>query len=354
MINMKALIVILAYSVVLLSFNSESIAQKVLSESETNWVLEAKAEMEKALNDPSLSDQQRLEMVEHSTRVLKEYGQPPAFPEDDIPLKKQIDEKFEYYKTQISELSNWSLNLEYQSLEQKNKLINSMQISVAEEQIKFLIPGVTPIQLSKDVVNSVFDWNITDGINEGARGDAKGLVERFKKLAETKELIKKINLLVENQKDSLRKVYDEKEKYDLLDKKLREKYEYARASTITQKGYEGAKLAGSGNSQTSSQHKINVLVGTWKFGYEQTGYFYWTFNNDGTWKFEDKMNDGEKPLTGKYSLAGNMLRLTGPKSQCEDVEGIYTVEIDPEEFRFKSIKDPCMSRRFTLSHVWGK
>jgi hypothetical protein len=66
------------------------------------------------------------------------------------------------------------------------------------------------------------------------------------------------------------------------------------------------------------------------------------------------MNDGEKPLTGKYSLAGNMLKLTGPKSQCEDVEGIYTIEIDPEEFNFKNIKDPCMSRRFTLRHVWKK
>ena len=335
----------------LVAFNSFS--QKVLNETETNWVLEAKAEMEKALSDPSLSEQQRLEMVEHSTRVLKEYGQPSEFPDDAIPLKKQTDAEFEQIKTNITELSNWSLELEFQTLEQKNKIINSMQISVVEEQIKFLIPGVTPIQLSKDVVNTVFDWNITDGANQGAMGDAKGLASRFKQLAESKELIKKINQLIENQKEELREVYEEKQLYDELDEKLRKQYEYTQASTITQRGYEGAQLAGSSNSSNSG-FKANVLVGTWKFGYEQTGYFYWTFNNDGTWKFEDKMNDGEEPLTGKYSLAGNTLKLTGPKSQCEDVEGTYTVEIDPEEFRIRNVSDPCMSRRFTLSHVWKK
>jgi len=327
--------------------------QKVLNESETRWVLEAQAEMEKALTDPALTDEQRLEMVEHSAKVLKEYGQPSAFPEDAIPLKKQTDARFEQHKTNITELSNWSLNLEFQTLEQKNKIINSMQISVVEEQIKFLIPGVTPIQLSKDVVNTVFDWNITDGVNQGAMDDAKGLAARFKQLAESKELIKRINLLVESQKDSLRKVYEEKEKYDELDEKLRQKHEYAEASTITHRGYEGAKLAGNPGSG-SGGFKSNVLVGTWKFGYEQTGYFYWTFNNNGTWSFEDKMNDGEQPLTGKYSLAGNTLRLTGPKNQCEDVEGTYTISIDPEEFSFGDIKDPCMSRQFTLRHVWKK
>ncbi len=335
----------------LLAFNSFS--QKVLNETETNWVLEAKAEMEKAVSDPTLTEQQRLEMVEHSTRVLKEYGQPSEFPDDAIPLKKQTNAEFEQIKTNISELSNWSLELEFQTLEQKNKIINSMQISVVEEQIKFLIPGVTPIQLSKDVVNTVFDWNITDGANQGAMGDAKGLASRFKQLAESKELIKKINQLIENQKEELREVYEEKQLYDELDAKLRKQYEYTQASTITQRGYEGAQLAGSPSSSNSG-FKANVLVGTWKFGYEQTGYFYWTFNNDGSWKFEDKMNDGQEPLTGKYSLAGNMLKLIGPKSQCEDVEGTYTVEIDPEEFSIRNVSDPCMSRRFTLSHVWKK
>jgi hypothetical protein len=334
-------------------FAANTFAQKMLNESETQWVLEAKAEMEKALNNPDLSEQQRMEMVEHSTRVLKEYGQPPAFPDDAIPLKKHTDARFEQLKTNISELSDWSLNLEFQTLEQKNKIINSMQISVVEEQIKFLIPGVTPIQLSKDVVNTVFDWNITDGVNQGAMGDAKGLAARFKQLAESKELIKKINQLTEKQKEELKGVYAEKQKYDELDGKLRKKYEYTEASTRTQRGYEGAQLAGSSNTKNTG-FKANVLVGTWRFGYEQTGYFYWTFYNDGTWKFEDKMNDGEKPLTGKYSLVGNRLNLIGPKSQCEEVEGTYNIKIDPEEFRIKALQDPCMSRRFTLSHLWKK
>lgn len=339
--------------VMFMVFSAKMQAQKVLTETETRWVKEAQAEMEKALNDPDLTDQQRMEMVEHSTRVLKEYGQPPAFPDDAIPLKKQTDAEFEQYKTNISELSKWSLDLEFQTLEQKNKIINSMQISVVEEQIKFLIPGVTPIQLSKDVVNTVFDWNITDGVNQGAMGDAKGLAARFKQLAESKELIKKINQLIENQKEELREVYEEKQKYDELDAKLRKQHEYTQASTITQRGYEGAQLSGANNSENTG-FKANVLVGTWRFGYERTGYFYWTFYNDGTWKFEDKMNDGEEPLTGKYVLMGNRINLTGPKSQCEDVEGSYSIEIDPEEFRIKAIQDPCMSRRFTLSHLWKK
>jgi hypothetical protein len=350
---MKIKIVLLSIFILGIFISINSQAQKTLSELETRWVLEAKAEMEKALNDPGLTDQQRLEMVEHSTRVLKEYGQDPAFPDDAIPLKKQTDARFDQLKTNITELSNWSLNLEFQTLEQKDKIINSLQISVVEEQIKFLIPGVTPIQLSKDVVNSVFDWNITDGFNQGAHGDAKGLAARFKQLAESKELIKKINLLVETQKDSLRKVFVEKEKYDQLDEKLRKQYEFTQASTITQRGYEGAKLFGETNN-SSGGFKANVLVGTWRFGFEKTGYFYWTFKNDGTWVFEDKMNDGEEPLTGKYSLAGDVLKLSGPKSQCENVEGSYNVIIDPEEFRIRAIQDPCMSRKFTLSHVWKK
>ena len=353
MIKTSSRLILIALLFVLFCTTQKLQAQKILNESETRWVLEAKAEMEKALNDPTLTDQQRMEMVEHSARVLKEYGQPPAFPDDAIPLKKQTDARFEQLKTNVSELSDWSLNLEFQTLEQKNKIINSMQISVVEEQIKFLIPGVTPIQLSKDVVNTVFDWNITDGVNQGAMGDAKGLAARFKQLAESKELIKKINQLVEQQKEELREVYEEKQKYDELDEKMRKQYEYTQASTITQRGYEGAQFAGFSNANNTG-FKANVLVGTWRFGFERTGYFYWTFYNDGTWKFEDKMNDGDEPLTGKYVLMGNRINLTGPKSQCEDVEGSYSIDIEPEEFRIRAIQDPCMSRKFTLSHVWKK
>lgn len=349
---MKQLTITLIFITSFLLFSTTSYAQKVLSEFETSMVEEAKANLNKALSDPALSESERLKLVEQSAVKLKEYGQPNVYPQGEIPLKQMMDDNFEQCKDQIVELSNWSLNLEHQTLEQKLKLINTLQISVAEEQIKMLIPGSTPVSLSKDVINSVFDWNIVDGANGGQKGDAQGLANRFKQLAQSKELIKRINLLVEDQKRSLALIDKDRDQLEPLEAKLRQKYNNAEASTFTRRGYEGAVLAGSGNSQ--SQFKRNVLVGTWKFGYEQTGYFYWTFNNDGTWKFEDKMNDGEKPLTGKYSLSGNTLKLTGPKNQCEDVEGIYTVDIEPEEFSFKNIKDPCMSRRFTLSHVWKK
>jgi hypothetical protein len=351
-INMKHLTLLLSFTLSMLFLNTVCYAQKVLSESETAMIEEAKANLNKALTNPALSESDRLKLVEQSAVKLKEYGQPNAYPQGETPLRQMMDENFEQCKDEIAELSNWSLNLEHQTLEQKIKLINTLQISVAEEQIKMLIPGSTPVSLSKDVINSVFDWNIVEGTNGGQRGDTQGLANRFKQLAQSKELIKKINLLVEEKKRSLALIDKDRDQLELLEVKLRQKYNNAEATTFTRRGYEGAVLAGSGNSQ--SQFKRNVLVGTWRFGYEQTGYFYWTFNNDGTWKFEDKMNDGEEPLTGKYSLAGNTLKLTGPKSQCEDVEGVYTVEIEPEEFSFKDIKDPCMSRRFTLSHVWKK
>lgn len=327
-------------------------AQKVLSEQETAMIEEAKANLNKALSDPEMSETERIKLVEQSAVKLKEYGQPEAFPQGEIPLRKMMDDNFEQCKDQIVELSNWSLNLEHQTLDQKLKLINTLQISVAENQIKMLIPGSTPVSLSQDVINSVFDWNIVEGTNGGQRGDAKGLAQRFKQLAQAKELVKKINLLIEDQKRTLPLIDKDRKQAKLMEAKLRQKYNNAAASAFTRKGYEGAIFAGSGNSNT--QFKKNALVGTWRFGYKQTGYFYWTFNNDGTWKFEDKMNKDESILTGKYSLSGNTLKLTGPKSQCEDVEGIYTIELDPEEFNFKNIKDACMSRRFTLSHAWKK
>ncbi len=329
-------------------------AQKMLNETETRYVNQAKTELEKALSDPALTDAQRIQMVEHSAKVLKEYGQDPEFPEGDIPLKKWIDEKFENNKKQITELSDWSLNLEFQSLEQKNKLINTIQISVAEEQIKMLIPGVTPVSLSKDVINSVFDWNIVEGFNTGQKGDTQGLVKRFKQLAETKELIKRLNLLIEIQKDTLRKVYTEKEQIDILEAKLRQQYEYGEASTRTMNGYKGAQLFSASVTEPEQSFKANALVGTWKFGYDRTGYFYWTFYNDGSWKFEDKMNEGENTISGKYSVFGNTLKLYGPKNECAEAEGTFPFVIEDGDLRFKKIQDPCMSRRFTLNHVWKK
>ncbi len=352
--KLKHLVTILVILSGILLFNKQVFGQKMLNESETTWVKEAHANLEKALSDPDMSEQERMEMVERSAKTLKEYGQPPAFPEGDIALKIRVDNEFENYKTQIAELSAWSLNLEFQSLEQKNKLINTIQISVVEEQVKLLIPGVTPVQLSKDVVNTVFDWNMVEGFNGGQRADTKGLANRFKQLAERNELIKRLNVLIETQKDTLRKVYTKQQQIEILQDKLRQKYGYGEASTNTFRGYEGAELYSASVSEPANTYKANILVGTWKFGYDRTGYFYWTFYNDGTWKFEDKMNDGEKPLTGNYSVFGNTLKLYGPKSECADVEGVFPFVLEDGDLRFKKIQDPCMSRRFTLNHVWKK
>ena len=109
--------------------------------------------MHLALSDPSLSESERLDIIKKSAKTLKEYGQDAEWPDGELPLKKLMDENFEQCKEQMSEMSAWTLHLENESLEQKMKLINAIQIEVVEDQIKMLIPGSTPIQLSSDVIS---------------------------------------------------------------------------------------------------------------------------------------------------------------------------------------------------------
>ena len=51
-------------------------AQKILSEHETQWVLEARGELEQALSDPEMEESERIRLIERSAKTLKEYGQP--------------------------------------------------------------------------------------------------------------------------------------------------------------------------------------------------------------------------------------------------------------------------------------
>lgn len=342
--------------------SSEIFAQKILSETETAWVEEAKAELNRALTDPAMSEAERLRIVERSAKTLKEYGQEPAFPQGKIPLAEMMDDNFNQCVGEIAELNDWHLNLQNKALSDKMKLINTIQIEVIEEQVQLLIPGSTPVQLTKDLVNTVFDWDIAEGFNGGKRGDAQSLKERFKKLAESNEFDKRLKILIDDHKESLRLINQDRTQLKFLDAKLRQKYKYGEATTRTFGGYEGAQLSGSSNSSntnTSSNssnpvYKSNVLVGSWKFGFKQTGFFYLIFNNDGSYVFEDKMNEGSEPRKGRYSVNGNVLILIGTKEGCENISGRYPFKIYDDQLSFGNIEDKCLERELTLNHNWEK
>ncbi|MDD4148439.1 MAG: lipocalin family protein [Bacteroidales bacterium] len=323
-------------------------AQKELNKTETKWVLEAKSQLVSALTDPDMSDSERLRIVQRSAVTLKEYGQPSILPKGDIPLQKFMDAQFEQCKNEIVEMSAWSLNLEHKTFDQKMKLINTMQIEVIENQIQVLIPGSTPVQLTSDAISSVFGINIVSGVSGGKRQDARDLANRFKELAKSKELVKYINILVENHRESLRLIDEDR---DLLRKKVmlwKRAYINAYNGAHTMKGYQGAILA-----QDKPVTQSNSIEGTWKFGYKETGYFYWTFKSNGEFVFEDKMNDGDTE-TGKYSVQGKTLKLIGPERECGKTEGIYHFVISGNDMEFSKIEDACSSRKYTLDHLWER
>lgn len=354
---MKKIVFLILALVGLVFANYTSNAQKVLSEQETQWVLEAQGELEQALSDPGMDETERLRLIERSAKTLKEYGQPWAYPEGDIPLQELMENNYEQCKDNIKEWSDYNLKMQHQTLDQKIKIINQLQVEVGERQLQILIPGGNAaVSLSMEFVNTFFDVNIVDGFTNGKIGNARDLKNRFIELAKQKKLGYHIDQMIKDDKTSLIKLDKDRKIIRLKENKWESIYRNATSSTFTREGYEGAVLNSPYAAQTSTQQKgvihTNILVGTWRFGFEQTGYFYWTFKNNGSWTFEDKMNDGEKPLNGKYTVFGNTLKLVGPDSECGDVEATFPFVIEDGELRFKSIQDPCMSRKFTLNHVW--
>lgn len=356
---MKQIVFLILIAAGLLLIHVNSAAQKVLSEHETQLVLEAQGELEQALSDPGIEENERIRLIERSAKTLKEYGQPWAYPKGNIPLQDLMNNNFEQCKNNIKEWSDYSLKMEHKTLDQKIQMINLLQAEVGERQLQILIPGGNAaVSLSMEFVNTFFDVNIVDGFNNGQMGDARDLKNRFIELAKQKKLGHQIEQMIKDDKTSLIELDKDRKRIRIMENKWESIYRNATTSTFTIKGYEGAQLNNSHASQTSAAQKgviqTNILVGTWRFGYDQTGYFYWTFKNDGSWIFEDKMNEGNNPLKGKYSVFGNTLKLIGPESECAKFEGIFPFVIEDGELRFKNIQDGCMSRQFTLNHVWKK
>ena len=337
----------------LLCLNFAGYAQRSLTETETQWINEAKENLKAALSDISMPENERLETIRKSAKTLKEYGQESEWPEGEIPLEKLMNENFDQCKDQITEMSAWTLHLENQSLDQKLRLINAIQIEVVEDQVQMLVPGSTPVQLSGDVISTVFGVNIVEGIHGGKRQDAQDLTNRFMELAKTNKLVNHINILIKHDKESLRMI--DKDRKELAEQipAWEKAYADAEAGTFTMKGYEGAVPANNQNESNSHSSNPNSITGTWKFGYEQTGYFIWTFKSNGEFTFEDRMNGGDVE-TGKYTVMGNMLKISGPKHICESVEGNYYFRIEDGDLEFTKIEDECIQRQFTLRHIWSK
>jgi len=356
---MKQLIFLFLITFVFFLFTGKTYAQKILSEQETQWVLEAQGELKQAISDPDMDESERIRMIERSAKTLKEYGQPWAYPKGIIPLQELMDNNYTQCQTNIKEWSDFSLKMTHKSLEEKLQIINQLQVEVGERQLQMLIPGGNAaVSLSMEFVNTFFDVNIVDGFTNGQAGNARDLKNRLMELVKRKQLFDRVDQMIKDDKTSLLELDKDRKLIRILENKWESIYRNATASTFTIEGYEGALLNGAYASQTSAEKKgeikTNIMVGTWRFGYEQTGYFYWSFYNDNTWKFVDKMNEGEQTQTGKYSVSGNTLRLIGPKGECGDVEGIFPFVIEEGELRFKRIADTCLSRKFTLNHVWKK
>jgi hypothetical protein len=261
-----------------------------------------------------------------------------------------MNDNFDQCKSQISELSAWTLELEKQTLDQKLEIINDIQIDVAEEQIQMLIPGSSTVQLSSDVVNTVFGVNIVEGMHGGKSSDAAKLTSKFQELAKTNKLINHINQLIEHDKESMSMIAKDRQELETKIPSWEKAYKDAEAGTFVLKGYEGAIVA---PSQGSNGVNSNTIEGTWKFGFDKIGYFTWTFGADGEFTFQDGMNGGE-PEKGKYTVQGNILNISGPARVCRGTEAKYTFIIESNSLRFTKIEDKCTERYMTLNHVWNR
>lgn len=300
-------------------------AQKVLSEHENAIIEEAYIELQEAISNPDLPQSERLRLVERSAKTLKEYGQPPAFPEGDIPLKRMMDYQYKQGRKQFEDANDLKMLLSNKLLDQQLKLINTMQIEVAEEQIKLMIPGLpAPYELSKELVSTVFKWDIVEGFNKGTYGDAQSLVRRFKQLAETKMLVKELDNLYGSQLMSANKLNRDLKMVDQLEAQLRKKYELAEASTRTLAGFEGASAK---DGRTKELPKANAylldpsLFGTWLHTDNRKKQSGWQFNSDG---IAIQYIRSEKIPGWTWEVRGGMLFIIGGNNKSEDYN--YKIE----------------------------
>ena len=306
-------------------WNSKVFAQKVLSEHETQIVLEAQDELQKAISDPEMEQAERMRLVERSAKTLKEYGQPSGFPSGNIPLKELMQENFNTATKQYNDANILRQEINSKQLDAKMKFINALQIEVVDEQVKFLIPGKAPVELSKDLVGTVFSWNIAEGFNQGKVDDAKTLVELFKKSAQANKLSGQLDELFKDHQFTVNNIHRDLKMIDPLEAQLRKKYELATASTFTIKGYEGALLYGNNSNSasatgTTATPGVNLqldptLFGTWLHTDDNRKQSGWQFNSNGT---AVQFVRSERITGWTWEVKGGMLYIIGGNGKSED------------------------------------
>ena len=252
--------IILATYVLISQPSTLIIGQIMLDEHKTQEILQAQANLDRAYSDPGLIENERLKMIRNSAIKLKEYGQPPMPLADVSPLRKLMELNYKQKQKEAIEANNLIGELNLGLLKNKTKFINNLQIDVTGEQIKFLIPGVTPVDMSSDVVSTLFQWNIADGAHGGQRASAKSLKTKILELVSEKDSLNRVELQRQYKFKSLEKLDKDRKALDQLEDKMRKAYENSERSTNTRQGYENARLY---EGETLS---INPrIVGTWTF-----------------------------------------------------------------------------------------
>ncbi|MDO9258210.1 MAG: hypothetical protein Q7U54_22045 [Bacteroidales bacterium] len=278
--------------------------RKPLNEHEKSLVKEAKSDLEKAITLEDIADSERTKMVQKSAKTLKEYGQPAAFPVGDIPLKTNREKDYKRIQAEVVSANNLRKLLSEALLAEQMSLINSMQIDIVEEQIKILIPGKAPFDLSKDLVGTVFNFNITEGFGGGQRQDAKDLVQKFRDLALTNEFVADIEKLYLRQQDLMNKAYLNIEKAEKLQAQLRKSYQDAENSAFTFKEFTPSGVSPATNTgSTASTTAKGEGKGLWVL--VETIYYDGkkdldNTNKNGVYQVSGSCSPGSYDYTWKY------------------------------------------------------
>ena len=301
----------LLFAVYFVFTGHSAFSQKVLSEQETQWVIEAKSNLEKAYSDPALPEQERLLMIARSARTLKEYGQPPEPLTGESPLRRLMENNYEAQKGEFLNLNNLINELNKGVFQRKMKLINEMQIDNISEQIKFIVPGFAPVSLTKDLVSTIFEVDIS-GFSGGQRTAIQEMKKKFAALAKAEKTIGNLEAIKKIEKEAAVKLDKDREEVIILEGKMKKTYEDAAAGTSTFKGYENSKLNLKNNSNNNNGQIISPLVGTWVF---TAPGFYVThrYNMDGTSSFRvnKKQNDF------RYEVSGNEITYRYPDGKTK-------------------------------------
>lgn len=302
--------IVLAILLVVTSFSIQG--QRPLKDFEKAWIEEENQNLRKAITLESMSEADRIATVRKNAVKLKAYGQPMAFPKGDIPLKTNLDRKFRLAMGRgvyTNDLRNVFNNL---LMQDQLRMINSIQIEVAEEQIKFVIPGNGAFEVSKEIIGNVFEWTITEGVTGGKIGNTKDLVQKFKNLASSKELLAKLNKVYAEEKDLMASLFDQLETAEALQTKLRAIYIETYNGSFVDKDFKqpGGTPATTPNPVSTDSSADNFIKANTPFGWKVNT------NKSGSWAASSRRRIIEKSAKcGEYFLDINVVATVSPTSE---------------------------------------